>query len=116
MKFRVVPAEAMYQEGNFAVSVDWQDDVFREPLRTVQTDGERRERTILMETPERPSEGKKSALPADVLPYLSSDQLRELADLEDARSTGAITEGHYRRERERILEEAREGAEAEDSD
>jgi hypothetical protein len=110
MRFRVVPAQAMYQEGVYAISVEWQNPIFKRPVRRIDTEGERRERTILMEAPERPKGARPTSIPADVLPNLTSDQLRALADLTDARAQGQITEGHYRREREKILQEARDSA------
>ena len=110
MKFQVIPVEAMYPEGVYAVSVEWQDPIFRRPVRRASSGGERRERTILMEEPDLPDTRRRSTLPADLLPYLTPGQLRELADLEEARQQGRLTEGHYRRERERILEEARQEA------
>jgi hypothetical protein len=110
MKFQVIPVEGMYAEGIYAVSVEWQDPVFRQPLHRVRADDDRRERTILMEEPDRPDRQSRSTLPADLLPYLSPSQLRELADLEEARQEGRMTEGRYRRERERILDEARREA------
>ena len=63
-----------------------------------------------MEEPELPASGRRNPLPADLLPYLTPAQLRGLADLEEARQKGRLTEGHYRRERERILQEARDQA------
>jgi hypothetical protein len=45
-------------------------------------------------------------LPADVLSRLTAAQLRELADLEEARQQGRLTEGHYRRQRQLILDAA----------
>ncbi len=113
MKFKVIPVEGMYSESSYAVSVDWQDPIFQNPLpRTVAGEGDRRERTILMEAPERAAP-RRSSLPADLLPYLTPDQLRELADLEEARQNGGMTEGRYRREREKILDEARASATSE---
>lgn len=110
MKFRVIPAQGMFAEGVYAVSVEWQDDVFRRPLGRIDGEGERRERTILLEEADRPGTRRRNPLPADLLPYLGPAQLRELADLEEARQEGRITEGRYRRERERLLEAAREQA------
>jgi hypothetical protein len=103
MKFRVVPSEGMYQEEAYAVSVDWQDPVFARPLRSA--DAGRRERTILMEEPDLPA-SRAPGLPADVLSRLTAAQLRELADLEEARQQGRLTEGHYRRQRQLILDSA----------
>ncbi len=110
MKFQVRPSQGMYEEGIYAVSVEWQDDIFRRPLRKISSDNDRRERTILMEEPDLPRSRGRGALPADLLPYLTPAQLRQLADLEEARQQGRLTEGHYRREREKILEAAREEA------
>jgi hypothetical protein len=108
MKFRVEPTDGMFREGNYAVSVEWQDEIFRRPLRQIAEDDDRRERTILMEEPDLPNAPKKSFIPADLLPHLTPTQLRELADLEEARSQGRLTEGHYRRQRDEILQAARE--------
>jgi hypothetical protein len=104
MKFKVVPTEGMYAEGIYAVSVDWQDSIFRRPLRSV---ADRRERTILMEEPDLP-ERRRSGVPSDILSRLTAEQLRQLADLEEARQQGRLSEGHYRRQRQKILEAAGE--------
>ncbi len=111
MKFKVVPIEGMYAEGVYAVSVDWQDPIFGRPLRDIGAD--RRKRTILMEEPDLP-ERRRSGLPTDVLSRLTAEQLRELADLEEARQQGRLSEGHYRRQRQKILDAA--GEESETSD
>jgi hypothetical protein len=108
MKFKVIPSEGMFAEGIYAVSVEWENPIFRRPLRRVSADDDRRERTILMEEPDLPETQRRNPLPADLLPYLAPAQLRELADLEEARQQGRVTEGHYRRERDKILEAARE--------
>ena len=52
MKFRVVPNEGMFAEGVYAVAVEWQDPIFQRPLRRVEPGEERRERTILIESPD----------------------------------------------------------------
>ena len=83
-------------------------NVWELPPRRASEDDERRQRTVLMEEPERPQAEPRAPLPADLLPYLSPTQLRELADLEEAREQGRLTEGRYRRERERILKTARD--------
>jgi hypothetical protein len=110
MKFRVIPSEGMFAEGVYAVSVEWQDPIFARPVKRASADDPRRERTILMEDPDRPEKRHHDPLPSELLPYLTPAQLRELADVEEARQQGRITEGHYRRERDRILQEAREQA------
>ena len=103
----------MYQEGVYAVSVEWQDPIFQRPLRSLADGTDRSERTILMEEPNLP-EPRRSGIPAEVLPRLTAAQLRELADLEEARQQGRLTEGHYRRLRQKILDGA--GEESETSD
>jgi hypothetical protein len=110
MKFKVVPTEGMYAEGIYAVAVEWQDPIFQRPLRDLE-DGSRRKRTILMEEPDLP-ERRRSDLPADTLSRLTAEQLRELADLEEARQQGLLTEGRYRRERQRIFDAAGEESES----
>ena len=78
MKFKVVAAEGMYEEGNYAVAVEWRDAIFKRPLRAKTDD--RRERTILMEEPDLPAQ-RRATVPADILSRLTPAQLRELADL-----------------------------------
>jgi hypothetical protein len=107
MKFKVEPSEGMFQEGLYAVSVEWQDPIFHRPRRRVAADEGRRERVILMEELEK-APSRRSSLPADLLPHLTATQLREIADLEESRAAGRITEGHYRRQLEKIFEAARE--------
>jgi hypothetical protein len=103
MKFRLYPGTAMTLVNPQAVAVEWRDPVFARPTRTrVLPTGEVVRKTILMESPmedwakEEPDEG---ALPAD----LSPDQLRALADLEEERQQGHITEAEYRARRRKIL-------------
>lgn len=106
MKFKVEPWQGMYQEGLYAVGVEWQNPVFQS-ARERGTDAGRRERVILVEEPEK-ARTRRQALPADLLPHLTPAQLRQIADLEEARNAGEITEGYYKRELEEILATARE--------
>jgi len=105
MKFKMVPSDGMFAEGNYAVSVDWKSDKFRRPITRVAGTGKGK-RTILFED-DTPPEREAGGIPSDVLTKLSPDQLRELADLEEARQEGKLTEGHYRRLREKLIDEAR---------
>ena len=105
MKFTVQPSEGMYSEGRYAVSVDWQDPVFRRPLRTAAEDGDRRKRTILFED-ENITERRRPAKVGGILSQLTPDQLRALADLEEQRQAGTVTEGQYRKLRRSILDAA----------
>ena len=105
MNFKVVPTNGMFTEGNYAVSVDWSNPLFKQMQRRAEVRG-KGERTILLED-DSPPEREPSALPSDVLSRLTPAQLRQLADLEEARQQGKLTEGHYRRLRQKIFDEAR---------
>ena len=107
MKFKVEPSEGMFQEGMYAISVEWKNPIFQRTRRKLDRGGKRRERVILMEDPESPAT-RKQLLPAELLHRLTAAQLREIADLEEARAMGKITEGHYRRQLAEILDTARE--------
>jgi len=107
MGFRVLPADAIEAIGPQAVAVDWRDPTFRRAsnLRITPT-GKVVRRQILMESPVAPEAepGKASeterALPDD------PGVLRALADLEEARRSGRITEGEYHRRRKALLKAA----------
>lgn len=104
MKFKMNVPKGMYAEGNYAVSVEWQSAEFQGALQRVAGEG-KGERTILLED-DIPAERPASGIPGDMLARLSAEQLRQLADLEEARQRGTMTEGHYRRLRQKILDEA----------
>jgi hypothetical protein len=97
--FRLLVDEGMSLEGRQSVVVDWRDAIFARPTRTRITPGGKVLRTtILMESPEEaPPEPRPS------LPDLTPEQLRALADLEEARSQGRVSEAEYAVERSRIL-------------
>ena len=74
---------------------------FRKPTRTrVTPSGKIVRRTVLMESPKEDTSDVSQPM---VSPELSSDQLRALADLEDARKTGKISETEYFKRRGAIL-------------
>jgi hypothetical protein len=105
MKFRVVPSKGMTQVDGQSVAVDWRDPVFKKPTRTrVTPSGKVIRRTILMESPE-----EETAAPGEEPEYrrlpenLSSDTLRALADLEDQRHRGEISEAEYERLRRQTI-------------
>lgn len=99
-EFRVVPGEAMVLVGPQEVAVDWRDPAFRQPRRISVTPTGVHRRTILMESPD-------SATPEEAQPErsgeLSPEQLRELADLEEARRAGRVSESEYQARRREIL-------------
>jgi hypothetical protein len=104
MEFRVVPSKGMTLVDGQSVAVAWRNPVFKKPSRTrITTTGEVVRRTILMESPEEPDEtGAEPGL--ERLPEnLSSAALRALADLEDERHRGEITEAEYNARRRQII-------------
>lgn len=105
MAFRAVPGRKMSQAGSQGVAVRWQDPLFSVPVRTTnEIGGPRRQRTILLDSP-APSAGGEDE-PSAVTPDLSPETLRELADLEEARRAGKLTEPEYEQQREALLEGA----------
>lgn len=105
MSFRVVPGEAMAVKGEQTLQVAWRDPIFRSPTAVrVTPTGRIVRRQVLMES--------EAPLPADdvePLPEavsvgdLSPDQLRDLADLEELRREGQVSEAEYRARRGLIL-------------
>jgi hypothetical protein len=95
-EFRIVPGEAMSAVGPQEVAVDWRDPVFREPRRISVTPTGIHRRTILMESP--------AEAPSPESGELSPETLRALADLEEARRAGRLSESEYQARRREILE------------
>ena len=106
MDFRVVAGDHLFYAGPQALEIDWQDPVFRFAYRLPgSTEGTKRRREIL----------DSSAIPQDELDSasdrersvaideLTPDQLRALADLEEDRREGRITELAYQRARRQLL-------------
>jgi hypothetical protein len=80
-----------------AVAIDWRADLFDAPPLP---DEARRRRTILLESPVTRGEP-----PATEAPIATDDpaRLRALADLEEARRAGRISEAEYQRQRAALL-------------
>jgi hypothetical protein len=100
-RFKVYSGTAMALVSDQAVAIDWRDPVFANPTRTrVLPSGEVVRREVLMESPPE----VQDADPEMKLPEnLSPEQLRSLADVEEARRAGKITETEYRARRRAIL-------------
>ena len=98
--FHLLVDDGMSLEGPQAAVVDWRDEVFAKPTRTrITPSGKVLRTTILME-----SEEEAPPAPRPVLsPELSPEQLRALADLEEARREGKVSEAEYAAQRNRIL-------------
>ncbi len=101
-RFRLYPSEGMTLVDPQTVAIAWRDPLFSRPTRTkTLPSGQIVRKTILMEeAPDGPREEPSSpGLPGG----LSPTQLRALADLEEERQRGEITEGQYQTRRARIL-------------
>jgi hypothetical protein len=104
MKFRVVPSKGMTLVDGQSVAVSWRNPVFKKPSRTrITPAGSVVRRTILMESPEEVDETADESGFERLPENLSSATLRELADLEDERHRGEITEAEYNTRRRQII-------------
>lgn len=103
MRFRIVPDPTLVLLGPQTVAVDWRSDRFRDPTRIrLAPSGEVRRRTVLMEE-EAPLDDEPASEGSIRLEDLTPDKLRELADLEEQRIAGELTEAEYQRRRLEIL-------------
>jgi hypothetical protein len=113
MSFRILPGKAMDLVDQQSVAIAWRDPVFAKPSRTHTTEGGKIvRRIILMESDEEePSEQAEQGAeaPARVAPQtlpdnLSAKALRDLADLEEQREAGTLSELNYRADRRAIFD------------
>jgi hypothetical protein len=101
--FKLFAGTAMALVSDQSLAIDWRDAIFARPTRTrVLPSGKVVRSEILMESPPEVDELEDPLLtmPDD----LSPQQLRDLADIEEARREGRITEVEYRTQRRAILE------------
>lgn len=104
MDYRVVSGEFLYFAGPQTLEIDWKNDIFRAAYRLPgSTGGEKRRREVLMESPIPQSERKTRDSDGLSVDQLTPEQLRALADLEDDRRSGRITEQAYQRARRELL-------------
>jgi len=97
MDFRLVVDKAMALVDEQGVAVNWRDPVFKKPTRTrVTSTGKVVRREILMESVD-PDD------PATLTTNLTPEQLRALADVEEQRRSGSLTEAQYHAARAKIL-------------
>lgn len=103
MDFRVVSGEFLYFAGPQTLEIDWKNDVFRTAYQLPgSTGGERRRREVLIESPV-PATERKTPDGGTPLDELTPEQLRALADLEEDRRSGRITEPAYQKARRELL-------------
>jgi len=114
-KFRILPGKAMKMVDEQSLAIGWSDPVFQRPSRTRMTpSGQMVRKTILMESnePDNVESGEASgsdtrgarpidaqSIPTGIPPKI----LRELADLEEKRQRGEISEYDYEKQRNKIL-------------
>jgi hypothetical protein len=101
MAFRVLASEGVEPTGHQSVAIHWRDERFRNPTSVrVGPGGKVTRRTVLMEeeAPAAEAEPGAAQLPTD------PESLRALADLEEARRAGELTEAEYQRKRRALLE------------
>ncbi|HXK24483.1 MAG TPA: SHOCT domain-containing protein [Myxococcota bacterium] len=109
MAFRLYPSKGMELVEGQGVAADWRNEVFARPTRTkVLPSGKVVRKTILLESDEEePSSAATDTNeqePVVEAPRgLSPAQLRALADLEEARQAGEITEAEYVARQQEIL-------------
>jgi len=103
MKFRVIGGPGITPVGSQSVAVLWREERFRKASHIkVGAGGKVQRRTVLMES-EAPLDDLPEPGAADVGAVTNPDVLRDLADLEDARRSGEISEGEYNRRRQNLL-------------
>ena len=101
---RVIAGRGLSVADARTIAADWRSDFFARP-RAVHVDshGEMKRRTVLMESPEVDA---APAAPADSLPgNLPPEALHALGALEAQRRSGEITESYYLSRRAEILSE-----------
>ncbi len=107
MNFTVVVNQHYRAAGRQGVEVRWRDPIFSRALTLPgAVDRELGRKEILGSEPVPEAELREAPTSGDRAPSiegLSADSLRKLADLEDARAAGEITEGEYLRERDRLM-------------
>lgn len=101
LDFRLVVDRGMILNDHQSVAADWRDDIFKKPTRTrVTSTGKVVRRTVLMETYEDETDYGPNPKSVD---QLTPEQLRALADVEEERRRGEISEGEYSSRRRKIL-------------
>lgn len=98
--FRLVVERGMALADQQTAAVDWRDPIFKRATRTrITPSGKVVRRQILMESVEDDDAGEGAVLSGELTP----EQLRALADLEEARREGTISESEYASRRSAIL-------------
>ena len=104
MNFRLITGDPIFFAGVQDIEVAWRNPVFRTAFRLPgSTKGKRRRRELLETSPIPRDEFEEGRNASSDLKQLSPSQLRALADLEEERQAGRITETAYQRARRQLL-------------
>ena len=104
-KNRAVPSDGIAAEGNQLVTANWRDPIFKDSgALHIRPGGQVVRRTVLMDSGEEAALPSEPATGAAVPPQgVSPEGLRALADLEESRRRGELTEADYQAKRRQIL-------------
>jgi len=106
MKFRVVSGDPLFYAGPQTLEIAWRDPAIKAGFRLPgSSKGSKQRREVLLEAPIPKAELDAENPNANTLGIgeLSPEQLRALADLEDDRQQGLITETAYQRAKRQLL-------------
>lgn len=104
-KFRAVPSDGIAAEGDQLVTAQWRDSLFKDSgALSIRPGGQVVRRTVLMDSGEEIGTPAEPAGGAPIPPQgVTPENLRALADLEEARQRGEVTEADYQAKRRAIL-------------
>jgi len=104
-KFRAVPSDGIAAEATQLVTANWRDPIFKDSgALSIRPGGQVVRRTVLMDSGEEVGTPPEPATGAAVPPEgVSPEGLRALADLEESRRRGELTEADYQAKRRAIL-------------
>ena len=100
--FRVIPSHGMALVDSQSVAIDWRGEIFETASRSrITPDGKVVRRTILYES--APAQTPVAEIDEPVASGLSATALRRLADLEEQRAKGQVSESEYHLRRREIV-------------
>jgi hypothetical protein len=103
-KMKLFPGTAMTLVDAQSAAIEWRDPIFSRPTRTkILPTGEVKRKTILLESADGDLAEEEALQP--VPSGLSPAQLRALADLEEERQAGRISESEYRNRAREIIDQ-----------
>ena len=107
-KARAVPSEGISAEGTQLVTANWRDPLFKDSgALSIRPGGQVVRRTVLMDSGEEVGTPAEPTTGAAVPPQgVSPAGLRALADLEESRRRGELTEADYQAKRRAILSDS----------